>query len=89
MKVVPIKEKAYVRIPAEMRRALGLDEGTKVLVEQEGDHLVLRPIRARQHPNGFLGVFKDRVKPDVVPVTCDTIEEAVAADVADRRDQRV
>lgn len=88
MKVISVKEKGDVRIPAEMRRALGLDEGVKVLVEQEGDHLVLRPIRVRLHPNGFLGVFKDRLTPGSVPVTCDTIEEAVAADVADRGDQR-
>lgn len=83
MKVIPVKEKGDIRIPADMRRALGLDEGAKVLIEQEGDHLVVRPIRARRHPEGFLGVFRGKVAP-VGPASCDIIEQAMVDEALDR-----
>jgi AbrB family looped-hinge helix DNA binding protein len=83
VKVVPIKDKGDVRIPADMRRALSLDEGSRVLIEQEGDHLVLRPVRARRHADGFLGVFKGKAAP-VGPVSCERIEEAMMRESMER-----
>ena len=83
MKVVPVKDKGDVRIPADMRRALSLDEGSRVLIEQEGDHLVLRPLRARRHADGFLGVFNGKAAP-VGPVSCERIEEAMVQESLER-----
>lgn len=88
MKVVPVKDKGDIRIPVDMRKALGLDEGAKVLVEQDGDHLIIRPIRARQRPEGFLGVFKGKVT-HAGPPTCDVIERAIVEETLDRSGRNV
>lgn len=83
MKVIAVKDKGDIRIPVDMRKALGLDEGARVLVEQNGDHLIIRPIRARQRPEGFLGVFKGKVA-EVGPATCDVIERAMVEETLGR-----
>jgi AbrB family looped-hinge helix DNA binding protein len=83
VRVITVKDKGDIRIPVDMRRALGLDEGAKVLMEQDGDHLIIRPIRARQRPEGFLGVFKGKVA-HAGAVTCDTIERAMVEETLER-----
>lgn len=88
MKVIPVKEKGDIRIPADMRRALGLDEGGMVLIERDGDHLIVRPIRPRQHPEGFLGVFRDKVA-KAGPVNCEVIEQAMVEESMERGDRSV
>ena len=58
MKVVPVKGKGDVRIPVEMRRALGIQEGDDILVEIEDDHLVLRRIVATRDTASLLGALR-------------------------------
>lgn len=58
MKVVPVKGKGDVRIPAEMRRALGIKVGDDVLAEIEDDHLVIRRISLTQSADNLLGALR-------------------------------
>ena len=88
VKVIPVNDEGDIRLPVDMRRALGLDEGVQVLVEQDGDHLIIRPIRARQRPEGFLGVFKGKVA-DTDPASCDIIERAMVEETLDRSGRNV
>ena len=38
--------KGQVVIPAELRQQMGLENGTQMAVEQQGDTIILRPITA-------------------------------------------
>lgn len=58
VKVVPVKGKGDVRIPAEMRRALGISAGDDVLAEIEDDHLVIRRIALTQGADNLLGALR-------------------------------
>lgn len=42
---VKLSSRGQLVIPAEMRRTLDLDRGTRFEVEVQGDHIVLTPIR--------------------------------------------
>ncbi len=44
MPVVRVKPKGNVRVPAEIRRALGLSDGDRLLVEVVGQTIVLTPL---------------------------------------------
>jgi AbrB family looped-hinge helix DNA binding protein len=42
--VSQISTKGQVVIPAKLREELGLEPGTRLVIEREGDALVLRPL---------------------------------------------
>jgi transcriptional pleiotropic regulator of transition state genes len=44
MKVVKVSSKGQVTIPAEIRTALGIDEGTYLEVSDEGEEIRLRKV---------------------------------------------
>lgn len=39
-----VKAKGQIVIPVELRRRLGIDEGTKLALKEEGGKLVIQPI---------------------------------------------
>ena len=43
--IVKLSSRGQLVIPAELRRALDLDRGTRFEIEIEDDHIVLSPIR--------------------------------------------
>lgn len=45
---IPMQENGRVVLPASLRKALGLTKGDKVLIEAEGDHVVLTTARLRR-----------------------------------------
>ena len=45
---VPMQENGRVVLPASLRKALGLNKGDKVLIEAEGDRVVLTTARLRR-----------------------------------------
>ena len=44
IEMVTISSRGQVSIPAEMRRELGLEKGSKLLVVAEGDNILLKKI---------------------------------------------
>ncbi len=46
---VTFSVKGQVVIPRRLRKELGIEEGTRALVYQEADHIVLRPMTARRY----------------------------------------
>ncbi|MFB6350265.1 MAG: AbrB/MazE/SpoVT family DNA-binding domain-containing protein [Bradymonadaceae bacterium] len=55
-KTVKLSSRGQLVIPAELRRALDLERGTRLEVELENGHIVLTPIREEdwQSYRGFL-----------------------------------
>jgi AbrB family looped-hinge helix DNA binding protein len=51
--------KGQVVIPRWLRKEFEIEEGTRALVYQEGDHIVLKPITP-QHIKRLRGSLKDR-----------------------------
>lgn len=45
---IPMQENGRVVLPASLRKALGLAKGDKVLIEAEGDRLILTTARLRR-----------------------------------------
>jgi AbrB family looped-hinge helix DNA binding protein len=45
---IPMQENGRVVLPASLRKALGLAKGDKVLIEAEGDRVVLTTARLRR-----------------------------------------
>lgn len=45
---VPMQENGRVILPSELRRALGLQKGDRVVIEAEGDHVTLTTARLRR-----------------------------------------
>ena len=45
---LPIQENGRVVLPSELRRALGLTKGDKVMIEAEGDKVTLTTARLRR-----------------------------------------
>jgi AbrB family looped-hinge helix DNA binding protein len=41
---VQVSSKGQIVIPAELREAMGIEAGTRVAVERQGDAILLRPI---------------------------------------------
>ena len=46
---VSFSVKGQVVIPRRLRKELGIEEGTRALVYQEEDHIVLRPMTAKRY----------------------------------------
>ena len=46
---VSFSVKGQVVIPRRLRKEFGIEEGTRALVYQEDDHIVLRPMTARRY----------------------------------------
>lgn len=80
--VVSITSQGQISIPADIRRALGLDRHKKAVVRREGDKVIVEPVR------DFLeleGVFKHKaIKGKSIDEIMRLEEEAVAEAVADR-----
>lgn len=45
---VPMQENGRVILPSELRRTLGLKKGDRVLIETDGENVVLTTVRARR-----------------------------------------
>ena len=45
---LPLQDNGRVILPSALRKALGLAKGDKVLIEAEGDHVVLTTARLRR-----------------------------------------
>lgn len=41
---VQVSSKGQIVIPAELREAMGIETGTRVAVERQGDAILLRPV---------------------------------------------
>jgi len=52
-----ISSKGQIVIPAALREELGLEPGTRVSMEREGDSIVLRPL-TRAFIRSFRGIFR-------------------------------
>ncbi|MFA4647788.1 AbrB/MazE/SpoVT family DNA-binding domain-containing protein [Pyrococcus kukulkanii] len=44
MEVVKLSSKGQIVIPAKIRKELKLSKGDKLLIEREGDAIILRPV---------------------------------------------
>lgn len=44
MKEIAVTRKSQVTIPVKIRRKLGIEEGMRVTVWQEGDRVVMKPL---------------------------------------------
>ncbi len=65
MPVVCVKQKGNVRVPAEIRRALGLSDGDRLLVEVVDQTIVLTPLP----PVESLDALRGRYAPDPLDET--------------------
>lgn len=60
MPTVTVSDKGQVVIPAAIRHRLGIEPGTKLDFELEGDSIRVRPVRAikRTRPEEGYGMFR-------------------------------
>jgi len=86
-----LTRKGQITVPAEVRRALGLERGDKVAIAVDGDRAYLRPVRSVADMT--FGVLSSRGHPPDVrgerEVAMEEIAENAAAegrqDLSDRR----
>jgi AbrB family looped-hinge helix DNA binding protein len=57
MKSARVTSKGQVVIPAEMRKRHGIQQGTRVVFEDHGDEIILRP-RTREYFRRMAGTLK-------------------------------
>ena len=87
MAVIRMKDHGDLRIPAEVRRRMGLQDGDLIMVEVRGRELVLTPLPPQVPFEQLLGKYADRVR-RFGRLTTDDVADAVADDVLARRDDR-
>ena len=54
-----VSSKGQIVIPASIRRRLGIKRGTRVLIEEEADKIILKPI-TRAYVHSLRGRFKGK-----------------------------
>jgi AbrB family looped-hinge helix DNA binding protein len=59
MKSARVTSKGQVVIPAEMRKRHGIQRGTRVVFEDHGDEIILRP-RTREYFRRMAGTLKSK-----------------------------
>lgn len=80
--LVSITSQGQISIPASIRRSLRMDKSKKVVVRQEGDKVIMEPVRDLLE---LKGVFKHKaIKGKSIDEIMKLEEEAVAEAVADR-----
>lgn len=80
-----ITSKGQITLPAELRSALGLKEGDRVLFEQVGtDEYRIRSIGERSSLKGILKPFLKRK----TPLTTEEMDQAIAEECSDRQRRR-
>ncbi len=77
-----LTRKGQITVPAEMRRALGLKEGDKVVVTLEGDEV--RVARFGSVVERTAGIIKSRGRAPTERELKDSAEQAIADDVYER-----
>ncbi|MCB8835857.1 AbrB/MazE/SpoVT family DNA-binding domain-containing protein [Aurantimonas sp. VKM B-3413] len=45
---IPMQENGRIILPADLRKSLGIGKGDRVLIEADGDHVVLTTVRLRR-----------------------------------------
>ena len=51
-----ITSKGQITVPKEIRRTLGVKEGDRVVFEQSGDEIVVRPVRKKSNFAKYMGI---------------------------------
>ena len=54
-----VTSKGQVVIPAKIRRRLGIEKGTQLIIEERGDEIVIRPVTAAYFER-FAGILKGK-----------------------------
>jgi AbrB family looped-hinge helix DNA binding protein len=77
-----LTRKGQITVPVEMRRALGLREGDKVVCTLEGDEV--RVTRFGSVVERTAGIIKSRGRPPTERELKESAEQAIADDVYER-----
>lgn len=85
MAIVRMKDHGDLRIPAEIRRRIGIGDGDLLMVEVRGEELVLIPLPPTVPFEQLRGKYADRVR-KFGRLATDDAADAVADDVLARRD---
>lgn len=60
MPIVTVTSKGQISIPAGIRRKLGIQKGTRVVIEERGEEIVLKPL-TEEHLDRMAGVLRGPV----------------------------
>jgi AbrB family looped-hinge helix DNA binding protein len=58
VEMVTVSSRGQISIPADLRREMEIDEGTKLLVVSEGDNILLRKVDESTVKNSFQDILK-------------------------------